>query len=261
MSAERSTAIPCREIVVIEDDLFIQQAIRDMVKEANFAEIVTVFERATPAIAHIQKRDCDIVLVDLGLPDMSGIEAIEQLRATGSKADIMVVTTSQNSQKIVASIQAGAAGYFLKSNLHADLLPYLTALRRGGSPIDPIIARRLLDMIRTPQPAATLAPTASPTAASAGPTGTRPLSEQETRILTYVAKGFTSKEIAELLTLSPLTVSTHIRNIYRKLAVKTRTEAVFEASNQGLIPPVHSNAPAAKPGLALPRRAFDDEET
>lgn len=229
----------CHEIVVVEDDPVLRDTIVDLIKEADFAKVVTAFDRGTDAIAHIRKQDCDILLVDIGLPDVSGVDVIQAVRAAGSQAEIMVVTSTQTPQKIIASIQAGASGYFLKANLREDLIPYLKALQNGGSPIDPVIARRLLDMIRPGMTPTVNVASAKPSAGSA-PT-TKPLSEQETRILTYVAKGFTSKEIAELLGLSPLTVSTHIRNIYRKLQVKTRTEAVFEASSQGLIPPVNQS--------------------
>lgn len=168
----------------------------------------------------------DVLLVDLDLPGGSGIELIRHAAQTRPQCDVMVISVFGDEQHVLASIEAGATGYLLKDTLALDLPGQLRALRAGGSPISPLIARRLLQR---------LTPTAG---VPAGPPlvedeSAVALSEQESRVLHLAAKGFTFDEIAQFMQVSPHTVMTYVKRIYRKLQVRSKVEAIYEARRLG----------------------------
>jgi DNA-binding NarL/FixJ family response regulator len=186
------------------------------------AEQVSNSERAREAIAH---GEFDVALIDLGLPDGNGIDLIREIAATRPEADVMVVTVFGDEAHVLASIEAGATGYLLKRSLNDTLGATVRELRAGGSPISPVIARQLLHRFKKDTPAPS-----QPAVVDDGG-----LSEREREVLLFIAKGFTVGEIANMLHLSAHTVATHVKHIYRKLAVHSRTEAVFEAGRMGLL--------------------------
>jgi DNA-binding NarL/FixJ family response regulator len=132
----------------------------------------------------------------------------------------------------IDSISAGATGYLLKDASAARIAAAIHEVHEGGSPITPSIARRVLARFRSATPAAPVAAAAAPPVAAAEPS---PLSERETELLRLIAKGFQFESVAEVLSISPHTVVTHVKNIYRKLAVHSRGEAVHEARQMGLL--------------------------
>ncbi len=162
------------------------------------------------------------LLVDLGLPDMSGIEIIREAARRYPDTDAMVVTVFGDEEHVLASIAAGATGYLLKDSLPEEFVDVIKELRAGGSPISPVIARKLLKKLR---PVNDVAPSLDQPA----------LSARESEILSLISKGFRFTEIAALLEISPHTVTTHVKKTYQKLAVHSRGEAVYEASRMGLI--------------------------
>jgi len=170
----------------------------------------------------------DVLLTDLGLPDGSGIELIRETAARHPATDIMVISVFGDEEHVVASIQAGATGYVLKDSLPDEFVALIRELRAGGSPISPLIARKLLRTFRTPKPAPA-APAAANAAAEAG------LTPREAEVLGLVAKGFAFAEVARLLEMSPHTVTAHVKRVYQKLAVHSRGEAVYEATRMGLL--------------------------
>jgi DNA-binding NarL/FixJ family response regulator len=178
----------------------------------------------------------DVLLTDLGLPDGSGIDLIREVSARHPATDIMVISVFGDEQHVVASIEAGATGYVLKDSLPDEFVALIRELRAGGSPISPLIARKLLRTFRAgrpaaPPPAGTTppAPDAATAAAEAG------LTPREAEVLGLVAKGFGFAEVARLLEMSPHTVTAHVKRIYQKLAVHSRGEAVYEATRMGLL--------------------------
>jgi len=175
------------------------------------------------------------MLIDLGLPDGSGIDLIRSVSQRKPDADIMVVTVFGDEQHVVASIEAGATGYILKDSTPADVISCIRLLRAGGSPVSPVVARSVLRAIRSRMGAG--APVAPGGAAPARTPNAEnnPLSARETEILQLLAKGMSFNEIGEILGISPHTVTAHIKKIYRKLAVHSRGEAVYEASQMGLL--------------------------
>ncbi len=173
----------------------------------------------------------DVLLVDLGLPDGSGIELIEHAQQHLPECESMVLTVFGDEAHIIASIEAGATGYLTKDTRAEEILDRLRQLRAGGSPISPMIARRLLHRFRSKQDQPTLAPSSNKTAGEPCPA----LSEREQQVLEMVAKGFMQAEIAGIMGVSVNTVSTFIKRIYKKLSVNSRTSAVHRANALGLI--------------------------
>lgn len=171
----------------------------------------------------------DVLLTDLGLPDGSGIDLIRETAARHPATDIMVISVFGDEEHVVASIQAGATGYVLKDSLPDEFVALIRELRAGGSPISPLIARKLLRTFRTPKPAPAAPVASANAAADAG------LTPREAEVLGLVAKGFAFAEVARLLEMSPHTVTAHVKKVYQKLAVHSRGEAVYEATRMGLL--------------------------
>ena len=175
-------------------------------------------------------RKPDVLLVDLGLPDISGIEVIRHASQTLPKCECMVVTVFGDEEHVLASIEAGAAGYLLKDASEESFLSGIRELINGGSPISPIIARRLLKRFHADAPQTNV-----PMPATDDENSNVTLSEREREILLLASKGFNYPEMGKLMGISPHTVTSHVKKIYRKLAVHSRGEAVFEANRMGLI--------------------------
>jgi len=216
---------PTRILVVDDDDAFRESVCAAIAREGDLvlAAQVNSVAAAREAIGH---GDFDVALIDLGLPDGNGIDLIREISRTLPDADIMVVTVFGDEAHVLASIEAGATGYLLKRSLNDTLGETVRELRAGGSPISPVIARQLLHRFKRDTPEA-------PQPATVVDDGG--LSEREREVLLFIAKGFTVGEIANMLHLSAHTVATHVKHIYRKLAVHSRTEAVFEAGRMGLL--------------------------
>lgn len=179
----------------------------------------------------------DVVLTDLGLPDGSGVDLIRHAVAKRPDCDVLVITMFGDDAHVTDSIAAGATGYLVKDALPESITAAILQVHEGGSPISPAIARRVLQRFKlAATPADGSAPAAKvPAVAAPGADPEATLSERETEILRLVAKGLGFGEIAGVLAISQHTVVTHVKRIYRKLAVHSRGEAVYEAQSQGLI--------------------------
>lgn len=209
------------KVMIVEDDPAFLNRFCGIVTAASAFELFAAVPNGTAALDALHRGAPDVLLVDLGLPDMSGIEVIRTASSRCPDTDILVITVFGDEAHVLASIEAGATGYLLKDSLPDEFTEVIQSLRDGGSPINPIIARQLLNRLR-PQPCEPLAPN-------------RELSARERETLSLVAKGFSFAEVAGLLKLSPHTVTTYVKKIYQKLAVHSRSEAVYEASKLGLI--------------------------
>ena len=170
-----------------------------------------------------------MALVDLGLPDGNGIELIRWLRARDADLPILVISAWSTEEMILGALRAGANGYVLKEREDLDIAVSLKNVLRGGAPIDPFIARRILGLIG--QPVAVQNADAIETDDALR----EALSERELAILKHVADGLSNREIAAATNLSRWTVDTHVRHIYTKLAVNSRTQALRVARSHGLL--------------------------
>ena len=217
---------PTRILVVDDDDAF-RESVCAAIARDDALVLAAQVGNAESARAAIAGGQFDVALVDLGLPDGNGIDLIREIARTRPDADVMVVTVFGDEAHVLASIEAGATGYLLKRSLNDTLGATVRELRAGGSPISPVIARQLLHRFKKDAPA--------PQQPAATVVDDGGLSEREREVLLFIAKGFTVGEIANMLHLSAHTVATHVKHIYRKLAVHSRTEAVFEAGRMGLL--------------------------
>ncbi len=164
--------------------------------------------------------DADVLLVDLGLPDGSGIELIRRARARSPAMECMVITIYDDERHVMEALEAGATGYVLKDAMKEDVADAVLTLVGGGSPISPRIARALLG--RIPR-------------AAAAPASVEGLTRREVEVLEYLAMGYGRQEIADKLSVSVHTIHSHVKHIYGKLAAHSSTEAVFLARRKGLI--------------------------
>ena len=215
-----------RVLIVEDDSAFRARYAAMLANDASF-EVVASVATGGEGLAMLDLRKPDILLVDLGLPDVSGIEVIRHASQTLPKCECMVVTVFGDEEHVLASIEAGAAGYLLKDASEESFLSGIRELMNGGSPISPIIARRLLKRFHAEVPAVN--------ATAIDETSSVALSDREREILLLASKGFNYPEMGKLMSISPHTVTSHVKKIYRKLAVHSRGEAVFEANRMGLI--------------------------
>jgi len=218
-------------VLIVEDEPeFLNRFSQAVRSDANL-HLLGAVASGTEAMALLNDVAPDVMLVDLGLPDIDGVQLIRHVAARYPGTDVLVVTMFGDDEHVLASIEAGATGYLLKDTSIARIVASICEIRAGGSPISPTIARRVLTRFRA-GPAATV-----PALNSAPATAIEasPLSVRETDILRLVSKGLSCAEVGEHLSISSHTVVTHVKNIYRKLAVHSRGEAIFEAGQLGLL--------------------------
>jgi DNA-binding NarL/FixJ family response regulator len=214
-------------VLIVEDVPEFQRRFADAVRSDPGLSLLGLADSGAGALEFLGRQVPDVMLVDLGLPDMSGIEVIRHAARHHPATEALVVTMFGDDASVLASIEAGATGYLLKDSMPESIASSIHELVAGGSPISPSIARRVLTRFRSGSPA----PAAAPVAVSREAV----LTERETDILRQVAKGMSFAEIGEILTISQHTVVAHVKKIYRKLAVHSRGEAVFEANQMGLL--------------------------
>jgi DNA-binding NarL/FixJ family response regulator len=220
-------------VLIVEDEPEFLQRFTEAVLADPELNLVAGVTTGRAGLAMLDAQPPDVMLVDLGLPDMSGVELISHAAKHLPNCDVLVVTMFADDVHVLGSIQAGATGYLLKDAQASRIAAAIHEVRAGGSPISPSIARKVLAAFRVAPQAASPASTASVVAPA--PPEPSPLSERETEILRLVAKGFSFDAVGELLAISPHTVVTHVKKIYRKLSVHSRGEAVYEASQMGLL--------------------------
>ena len=210
-------------VLVVEDEPLLQHRLHGVLSALGYPADALLFA-ATLAQARscLAQQPMALVLVDLHLPDGDGRELIAQLRAEDPGVGILVVSAWSSEEAILGALRAEATGYVLKERDDMEVMLSIRSVLRGGAPIDPFIARRILELL----PAS-----AAPGAASPPPENS--LSERENEILQLVASGLSNREIAEQLFLSRYTVESHVKRVYRKLAVSSRTGAVHEARSRG----------------------------
>jgi DNA-binding NarL/FixJ family response regulator len=211
-------------VLIVEDEPeFLRRFSNAVLADASLTLMAAV-SNGTAALALLGDRSPDVVLLDLGLPDMDGTEVIRHVARHHPRCDVLVVTMFGDDRHVIAALEAGATGYLLKDAGADRVAAAIHELHEGGSPISPGIARRVLARFRTaPDRPASELPKASV------------LTPRETELLRLTAKGLSFEEIGRLLDISPHTVVAHVKKIYRKLAVHSRGEAVYEASQMGLL--------------------------
>jgi DNA-binding NarL/FixJ family response regulator len=207
-------------VLIVEDDPPTRKRLEAVVTGIAGLSLLGSTGSAAEARTALREQP-DVMLVDLGLPDGSGVDVIREAQRLSPGTRAMVITVFVDERHVMDAIAAGAMGYLLKDGSAEYVGSSIAELLAGGSPISPPIARYLLQRFQPPQRPAR--------------GGDSPLTARELEILTYIAKGFSVAEVGDLLGISSRTVTTHVQHIYRKLEVSSRSEAVFEAVNLGLI--------------------------
>lgn len=211
---------PLPRIGIVEDDAPLRRFLAGVIESSPDFTLAFDCGCKREALEQLATGPVDLCLVDIGLPDGSGIDVIRQLKSTG-RSRALVLSVLGDRVTVMQALSAGADGYILKSGRPSVILNEIRQTLDGLAPVSPQIAAYLLDLVRPEKPQSE---------------ETDPgLSERELEVLDLFARGLSYRETAELLGISVNTISDHVRNIYAKLSVHSRSEAIFEAQSMGLI--------------------------
>ncbi len=199
-------------VSVVEDDAGIRESLSIVINGSVGFRCISAYPNAEIALQEIPRNAPDVVLMDINLPKMSGIECVAKLKAVCPTLHFIMLTVYADNEKIFRSLQSGATGYLLKQTPPAEILSAIDEVVRGGSPMSSAIARKVVMHFQH------ITPT-NPTEA---------LSKREQELLDLISKGQHNKQVSDNLGISVETVRTHLRNIYEKLQVNSRTEAVIK---------------------------------
>jgi len=222
-------ASPTIQVAFVEDDPEIAEALAIAIRSAEGLQLHGVARSVREARAMLALPAAQVLVVDLGLPDGSGVEVIRAAQVAWPDCAVVVSTSFGDEAHVMQSLEAGATGYLLKDSSPRHIVEEICAAQAGGSPISPLIARQLLTRFK--QTNAPAGP-ASPAPATAGQAQ---LSPRERQVLEYITKGFSYEEIARLMDVTRNTVLSFVRRIYAKLEVRSQIEAIHEARCQGLL--------------------------
>ena len=206
-------------VLVVDDHAIVRKGIRAMLEVVPDIDMVGEAESGREAVAEAERLRPDVIVMDLVMPGMDGVEAIERIKADQPEARILVLTSFAGEDKLFPAIKAGALGYHLKDSSPDDLLRAIRRVQKGESSLHPVIARRVLDEL---------------SGASKSPEPVDPLTPREVEVLRLVAQGRENRDIAEELVISEATVRTHVSNIMSKLHLANRTQAALYALREGL---------------------------
>lgn len=215
-------------VSIVEDDAQVRASLARLIDSSPGFRCVSQHGSAENALSEIPKINSQVVLMDINLPGLSGVECVRRLKPQLPATQVIMLTVYQNTEHIFNALAAGATGYMLKQTPPAELLSAIREVQGGGSPMSGHIARKIVQSFQHAGKAAAEEQTLSP---------------REAEVLALLAKGFLYKEIADSMKVTYATVHTHIRHIYEKLHVRSRTEAV--AKHLGQNRPRREAAPAA----------------
>jgi len=199
------------KVSIIEDDSRFRESLAILINGAEGFRCVGDYPNAEVALKEIPKNWPDVLLMDINLPKMSGIMCVPRLKALNPDLQVIMLTAYMDGQQIFDSLKAGASGYLIKKTSPGEILEAVQEVHAGGAPMSTAIARKIVQHFHQ-EPSAEM----------------NSLTTRECELLNLLAKGHQDKEIADMLSISALTVRTHLRNIYEKLHAKSRTEAVIK---------------------------------
>lgn len=209
------------QVLITDDQAIVRKGIRALLLTEPDIEIIGEAENGREAVKKVETMQPDVVLMDLMMPEMDGIEAIRQITAKNVKTRILVLTSFATDDKVFPAVKAGALGYLLKDSSPEELVEAIRQVYAGESSLHPAIARKLLqELSRPPEPQR--------------PPTSEPLTEREVEVLRLLARGLGNQEIADQLVISEATVRTHVSNILSKLHLASRTQAALYALQKGL---------------------------
>jgi DNA-binding NarL/FixJ family response regulator len=214
----------CIKVLLADDHAVVRQGTRELLDREEGIDVVAEASDGREAVQLAIKERPDVVVMDFAMPELNGIEATRQIKAVAPGIAILVLTAYDSDQYIFAFLEAGAAGYLLKDVQVDELVQAIRAVHAGESMLHPAIARKVISRFGQPQQEAKLVTIALDE-----------LTEREIEVLKLAAKGMSNREIAQKLVISVRTVQTHLTNIFNKMGVGSRTEAVVVALRKGWI--------------------------
>lgn len=204
-------------VAIVEDNARIRGTLTELISNARGFSCVCACDTAEKALKLIPKNTPDIVIMDIELPDFSGIECTGRLKRLLPDTQILIFTVYEDNDQIFQALEAGASGYLLKRTTPGEILEALTNIKDGGAPMSSEVARKVVQSFRKTEPAKG--------------SEVQQLSRREEEILGLLTQGYVTKEIADKLSISYDTVRSHLKHIYEKLHVRSRTEAVIKYMN------------------------------
>jgi DNA-binding NarL/FixJ family response regulator len=209
-------ALPFKKrVLVVEDDAEIRNSFSLIVNSSQKFMVVSAYGKCEEAIEHLHKDRPEIVLMDIELPGMNGIQGARIIKDKAPHTEVIMVSVYEDSELVFEALKAGASGYITKSANYLELLSALEEITKGGAPMSSKIARMVIDNFHV-----------NPNS---------PLTKRETEILQLISEGKTYTQISEELFISKETAKTHIKNIYSKLQVNSKSEAIAKANQERLI--------------------------
>ena len=209
-------------ILVVDDHHIVREGLRALIETEPGMELVGEAQDGHEAVLKARSIKPDVILMDLVMPRVDGLEAISQIKRENEKVQILVLTSYSEDAKVFSAIKMGAMGYLLKDSLPEELLRSIREVYHGQPSLHPSIARKLMTELNRP---------------SETPSVGEPLTEREEDVLKLLALGMSNQEIADKLVISERTVRTHVSNILMKLHLANRTQAALHAWREGLVAP------------------------
>jgi DNA-binding NarL/FixJ family response regulator len=210
------------KVLLAEDHVVVRESIKQLLQKEPDLEVVGEAGDGEQAIQMVNRHHPDVVVLDVAMPKVNGIEATKQIKQIRPSTAILILTAYDYDQYIFALLEAGAAGYLLKDVSGQELMNAVRSVHRGDSVLHPTIARKVMQRFRSPT-------------RGGEAHGADLLTEREMEVLKLAARGKSNKEIAEELVLSVRTVEAHLGNIFNKLGVGSRTEAIIHALKKGWV--------------------------
>ena len=207
-------------ISIVEDDERVRKSLAALIERSGFCELVSAYGSAEDALKELVLNSPDVLLMDIHLPGISGVECVNRIRTIdfkGDRPEIVMLTVYEESQNIFDALQAGATGYLLKHAGSEEILEAIRSVRQGGAPMSSHIARKVVQSFRR-----------LPLSPQTQHSDSESLSKREEEVLSLVAQGYINKEIADMTGLSVETVRSYLKNIYKKLHVRSRTAAAMK---------------------------------
>jgi len=214
-------------VVIADDQALVRSGFRMILDAKADIEVVGEAGDGAEATALVARLEPDVVLMDVRMPDVDGLEATRRIVASGAKARVIVLTTYDVDDSVYAALRAGASGFMLKDVRPAELAEAIRVVARGDALLAPSVTRRLLDRFADALPGPDAAP----------PPDLDELTEREIEVLRLIARALTNAEIAEHLVLTEATVKTHVSSVLRKLGLRDRVQAAVLAYDVGLVRP------------------------
>ena len=205
-------------IVVVDDHPIVRQGLVSTLDDEDDLEVVGQANSALDALEVVREQQPDLVLLDLELPGLAGVDAIPRLREASAATRVLVFTAYDTEERVLGAVRAGAGGYLLKGATVAEIAGAIRAVAAGGMALAPTAAAKLAEAVRAPR-------------------GAGPLTPREREVLRLVARGLPGKQIAGALGISERTVKFHTASLIRKLGADNRAQAVAVAAQRGLLEP------------------------